>query len=319
MRFRGGVSEQDKASAVATHGGRNRRRLGGESGIEKIDVGAEQRVETVAAQLRLDPSVEFAEPNFLIERDDLRSQTTASGLLPRPSHLSGFNPTSGAYDPSSAYDPNGSNAGASDLASKGALPGSMLQSQGIQPDDPRFSEQWALRNSGQSGGQFGSDIGVTTAWQTTTGSQSTVIAVIDSGIDFTHPELANNKWTNAAPSANGDLNGWDFITDSGSIIDEQGHGTAIAGIIAAQGNNGTGVSGVMWRAGLMSLRVLDNTGTGDVADAGEAIDYAVAHGAHVNQHFLGHAGRVAGAEDAIDAPCVGARWWFVRQAILART
>lgn len=297
MRFRAGTSEHDKAGVVATHGGRNRRRLAGESEIEKIEVGAEQRVETVAAQLRLNPAVEFAEPNFLIQRDDLGSETRATGLLPRPSQLSGFalNPTSGAYDAS------GSNSGALDPASKGALPGSLLQSQGIQPDDPRFSEQWALRNSGQSGGQFGSDIGATAAWQTTTGSQATVIAVIDSGIDFNHPDLANNKWTNAAPGAYGDLNGWDFITDSGSIIDEQGHGTAIAGIIAAQGNNGAGVSGVMWRASLMSLRVLDNTGTGDVADAVEAIDYAAAHGAHVINISWGTMGESLALKEAIES------------------
>src|SRR5678816_2037181 len=78
-----------------------------------------------------------------------------------------------------------------------------------------------------------------------------------------------------------DLHGWDFITDSGEIKDEQGHGTAVAGIIAAEGNNSLGITGVMWRTSLMSLRVLDNTGTGDIAGAVEAIDYAVAHGAHV--------------------------------------
>jgi len=139
------------------------------------------------------------------------------------------------------------------------------------PNDTRFTDQWALRNVGQNGGQFGSDIGATTAWQTTTGAQATVIAIIDSGVDFTHPDLINNEWTNPTP-ANGDAHGWDYISDTGDIKDEQGHGTAIAGIIAAEGNNATGISGVMWRANLMSLRVLDNTGTGDVATAVEAVD-----------------------------------------------
>src|SRR5262249_31516521 len=137
------------------------------------------------------------------------------------------------------------------------------------------------QNIGQNGGQFGSDIKVSAAWSTTTGSPSTVIAVIDSGVDFTHPDLVNNQWTNSKPSAKGDLHGWDFINDNAEIKDEQGHGTAVAGIIAAEGNNSVGITGVMWRASLMSLRVLDNTGTGDVANAVEAIDYAVAHGAHV--------------------------------------
>jgi subtilisin family serine protease len=148
------------------------------------------------------------------------------------------------------------------------------------PNDPRYPEQWALKNTGMQ-----------QAWAVTTGSKRTVIAVLDSGIDFTHPDLSNNQWDNTLEKDNNrdndgngftsDLHGWDFITNSGTVIDEQGHGTAIAGIIAAQGNNVTGISGVMWRAGLMSLRVLDSKGTGDVANAVEAIDYAIENGAQV--------------------------------------
>jgi subtilisin family serine protease len=148
------------------------------------------------------------------------------------------------------------------------------------PDDPRFSEQWALKNTGAA-----------QAWSKTTGSKQTVIAVIDSGIDFTHPDLINNQWDNTLErpdgkdedgnSFNDDLHGWDFVTNSQGIIDAQGHGTAVAGIIAAQGNNSIGISGVMWQVSLMSLRVLDKTGTGDIASAVEAIDYATMNGAQV--------------------------------------
>jgi YD repeat-containing protein len=148
------------------------------------------------------------------------------------------------------------------------------------PDDPRFSEQWALKDTGAS-----------LAWSKTTGSKQTVIAVIDSGIDFTHPDLINNQWDNTLERADGkdedgnnyndDLHGWDFVANSAGIVDEQGHGTAVAGIIAAQGNNSIGITGMMWHAGLMSLRVLDKTGTGDVASAVEAIDYATMNGAQV--------------------------------------
>jgi RHS repeat-associated protein len=166
------------------------------------------------------------------------------------------------------------------------------------PNDPRFTEQWALNNTGQNGGQYSSDIGVTRAWQTTTGAPATVIAIIDSGIDFTHPDLANNEWTNPLP-LNGDVHGWDYVTDKAEIKDEQGHGTAVAGIIAAQGNNAEGISGVMWRASLMSLRVLDNTGSGDVANAVEAIDYAVAHGAQVINLSWGTSGQSVALKDAI--------------------
>ena len=142
-----------------------------------------------------------------------------------------------------------------------AKPNFIVKSDQFGADDPRLNEQWALSNTGQNGGNYGSDIEATNAWETTQGSANTVIAVIDSGIDFRHPDLVNNQWKNSSPTM-GDVHGWDFVTNTGTIKDEQGHGTSVAGIIAAQGNNGIGTSGVMWRAGLMSLRVLDNTGTG---------------------------------------------------------
>lgn len=189
-------------------------------------------------------------------------------------------------------------------------PNYLIEKDEATPDDPRFQEQWALKNTGATGGQPGADINAASAWQTTIGSSSTVIAVIDSGIDFLHPDLKNNQWKNQGERANNrdddkdgftdDLSGWDWVTDNGNIRDEQGHGTIVAGIIAAQGNNATGISGVMWRASLMSLRVLDNTGTGDIADAVEAIDYAVQHGAQVINCSWGTDEESAFLRDAIE-------------------
>ena len=75
------------------------------------------------------------------------------------------------------------------------------------PNDPRFSEQWAINNTGQNGGQQGSDIAAMEAWAKTTGGQSTIIAIVDSGVDFTHPELVNNEWTNSN-ATNGDVHGY---------------------------------------------------------------------------------------------------------------
>ena len=181
-----------------------------------------------------------------------------------------------------------------------AEPNFLISKDDLTPNDTRFNEQWALRNTGQNGGQYGSDVNVAAAWSATTGSQATVIAVIDSGIDFTHPDLANNQWINPAPGVNGDLHGWDYVADSAEIKDEQGHGTAIAGIIAAEGNNGVGTAGLMWRASLMSLRVLDNSGTGDVAAAVEAIDYAIGHGAQVINLSWGTSGNSVALKEAIE-------------------
>jgi len=240
VRFRAGTGQQSKDNVLASHGLRAKKQLRGESGVQKLEILEGQSPETVAQLLRLQPEVEFAEPNFIIKKDQLLTT------------------------------------------------------------DPQFAEQWGLRNTGQNGGQFGSDINVTSAWQTTTGSQSTVIAVIDSGIDFTHPDLHDNEWTNPSPGAESDLNGWDYVTDGNLIIDEQGHGTAVAGIIAAHGNNAIGITGVMWRASLMSLRVLDNTGSGDVANAVEAIDYAVAHRAQVINLSWGTTGNSLILKDAIE-------------------
>ncbi|MGH9928257.1 MAG: S8 family serine peptidase, partial [Pyrinomonadaceae bacterium] len=96
------------------------------------------------------------------------------------------------------------------------------------------------------------------------------------------------------------MNGWDYVTESNVIRDEQGHGTAIAGIIAAEGNNAVGITGVMWHASLMSLRVLDNTGTGDIGNAVEAIDYAVTHGAQVINLSWGTTGNSLILKDAIE-------------------
>jgi RHS repeat-associated protein len=181
-----------------------------------------------------------------------------------------------------------------------AEPNFLTAKDDVIPNDARFNEQWSLRNTGQNSGQLGSDINAVGAWNTTTGSASTVIAVIDSGVDFSHPDLVNNQWLNRIPSTEGDLHGWDFVANSPTIQDEQGHGTAVAGIIAAEGNNSLGVTGVMWRASLMSLRVLDNTGMGDVANAVEAIDYAVAHGAQVINLSWGTTGESLALKQAIE-------------------
>jgi len=297
VRFRAGSSDQDQTLAIASQGASRKLKLWGESGVEKLELDAGQDPQTVSRLLALNPAVEFAEPNFVIERDDLRFEAGVAHRLTQPSQPNGlgsFNPRTGVYSDKGIS--NSESLYAKYANSLSPVP--PVQIPGTQPDDPRFSEQWALRNTGQNGGQYGSDIGVIAAWQKTTGSQSTVIAVIDSGIDFTHPDLRNNQWTNPAPGS--DLHGWDYITGNGVIKDEQGHGTAIAGIIAAQGNNAMGISGVMWRAGLMSLRVLDNTGTGNIADAVEAIDYAATHGAQVINISWGTTGESVALKDAIE-------------------
>jgi subtilisin family serine protease len=123
-----------------------------------------------------------------------------------------------------------------------------------------------------------------------TGSAEAVIAVIDSGIDCRHPDLAENIWQNGGEVAdngldddgNGfvdDVRGWDFVDDDNDPLDFLGHGTNTAGIIGAVGNNGTGMTGVAWNVGLMNLKIMDSFGVGTTAGAIAAIEYAGANGA----------------------------------------
>lgn len=171
------------------------------------------------------------------------------------------------------------------------------------PNDPRFSEQWGLQNTGQNGGTPGDDIDASTAWSVTTGSSSVVVAVVDTGIDDSHPDLAANIWRNPGETGGGketngvdddhngfvdDWRGWDFVGDDNDPFDENGHGTHVGGVIGAQGNNGTGVAGVGWSVRLMPLRVLDAHGEGTSAGAIDAYDYARRMGARVlNLSFSG--------------------------------
>ncbi len=151
----------------------------------------------------------------------------------------------------------------------------------VIPDDARFPEQWGLHNAGQSvngvTGTAGADIKASEAWEITHGSSGFIVAVIDTGVDKNHPDLAGNL-----------MAGHDFVDDDSEPDDLSGHGTHVAGIIGASGNNVTGVAGINWSVKIMPLRVLDHNGDGTIADVIEAIDYAAEHNARVvNMSFSG--------------------------------
>ncbi|GAB5405863.1 MAG: hypothetical protein Aurels2KO_40940 [Aureliella sp.] len=154
------------------------------------------------------------------------------------------------------------------------------------PNDPRFDQQWHYDNQGQTGGTVDADIDLPEAWENFTGSEDVVIAVIDSGVDYTHPDLAPNMWRNpgeiAGDGIDNDGNGYIddiFGIDPGSgDSDPQdfiGHGTHVAGTTSAAGNNGTGVSGVNWNAKIMALKIGTDFGGPSTAAAIEALDYIV--------------------------------------------
>ena len=178
-----------------------------------------------------------------------------------------------------------------------AEPNYHLQSSVI-PDDGRFIDMWALENEGQTGGTVDADIDASGAWDVHTGSGSLVIAVIDTGVNWQHPDLADNMWLNADEvpgdhidnDGNGyvdDVYGYDFINRDSNPMDDMGHGTHVAGTIGAVGNNGLGVTGVNWDIQIMGLKFLGSDGAGTTADAIEAINYAVANGAQISNNSWG--------------------------------
>jgi len=154
----------------------------------------------------------------------------------------------------------------------------------VRPRDPQFDDQWALANSGQRGGKEGADISATLAWAKTTGSEDVVVAVLDSGVDYTHEDLAGNMWTRPdgmAPYHDNELgtvddeNGFNAIDNTSDPMDENGHGTHCAGIIGAEGENDLGIAGVNWKVQIMPLKFMNAGGFGTTKDAIEAINYVI--------------------------------------------
>ena len=173
------------------------------------------------------------------------------------------------------------------------------------PNDPKFSSQWDLNANPVS-------IHATTAWDTFTGNGSTLVAVFDSGVDINHPDLKARIWTNSAETpgdgvdndGNGiidDLHGASFgKTRSGDVSDITGHGTAVAGLIGATGNNAVGISGVNWAARILPLRVIQNGQALD-SDILAAMDYASRAGAKIWNLSLGGGAYSRAMADALDA------------------
>ncbi len=168
------------------------------------------------------------------------------------------------------------------------------------PGETSFSKLWGLHNTGQTGGTPDADIDAPEAWDLCTGSEGVIIAVIDTGVDYNHPDLAGNIWTNPGEIAgngidddhNGyidDIHGWDFYFNDNNPFDDNGHGTHCAGTIGAIGNNGKGITGVMWQVKIMPLKFMNYAGSGYASDAGKAILYANKMGASVMSNSWGGA------------------------------
>ena len=168
---------------------------------------------------------------------------------------------------------------------------------------------WGLNNTGVSGGAAGADVDAFGAWDVTRGA-GVVVAVIDTGVDLGHPDLAPNLWVNEGEIPNNgvdddgngyvdDVNGWDFVYRDNDPEDRDAHGTHVAGTIAARGDDSYGVPGVAYEARIMSLKFLDGPYGGLSSQAAEAIRYAVNNGAHVINASWGGPGQSSAIRNAI--------------------
>jgi subtilisin family serine protease len=254
VQFRAGASTAARSSALRTRGASVVQGLG-TKGLSLVELPEGASVTAAAQALEDDPSVEFAEPNFV-------------------RHLTA-----------------------------------------TVPNDPRFADLWGLHQDPQD-----HDIDAPEAWDLNTGSSSVIVAVIDSGVAYTHPDLAGNIWINDDPAGGGDndgngrvddTRGWDFVQEDNTPLDFNGHGTHVAGTIGALGNNSLGVTGVNWDVAIMPLRAANGAGGLTDADIAQAINYACANGADIVNGSFGGSGFSATVANAIKSgPCASTLFVF---------
>jgi subtilisin family serine protease len=244
--------------------------------------------------LERDPSVEYVQPNYMLYTHKEMPMEAESAREPQEA----------------AEVRNSGSIGLSDrgLASVDARPVASVDPAiaAVAPQagapDPALPNAWGIAKTGAK-----------QAWSRQRGSKNIIVAVIDTGVDYNHPDLAANIWRNPNASRTratgvdgqglaiaGDIVGWDFVQNDNLPYDWGGHGTHVAGSIGAVGNNGVGVSGINQRVSIMSVRFMDASGRGDTSAAIKAIDYAISRGAKVlNNSWGGKGGYNRALHDAI--------------------
>jgi subtilisin family serine protease len=238
-------------------------------------------------ELKSDPNVVYAEPDYIYSVVD---DKPVSGVLTEEDARKLFQ---------SAIGP---------AKSAGSPLRSDNRQSTIVPNDPLYPQQWYIPA-----------VQADAVWDSTTGDTSQIIAFLDTGIDWHHPDLADNIWTNTAeadgiPGADDDgdgyvddVHGWDFINNDNNPSDDNSHGTHVAGIACAVGNNGIGIAGVDWHAKIMPIKVFQSSGRGDIATIVQGVYYAVAKGATVINMSFGSYARSLTMDAALEyayAQCV---------------
>jgi subtilisin family serine protease len=252
------------------------------NGIEHLILQDDVRVEDAISKLSKNKLVAYAQPNYILKALPIAyrdNELTVSGNL-RPQEDCWF---PGVPFPPGCGDDSPGGGGGDDGGTGGSKPDLKAPPAEVSPPvaDPNISKAYGLEK-----------ISAPAAWKIHRGDKNFIVADIDTGIDYNHEDLAFNLWRNPNPSDKNDVVGFDFVHNDGLPFDDNEHGTHTAGTIAAVGENGIGISGVIQRVSLMSLKFLSGKGEGTTADAIRAIDYAVEHGAKILSNSWG------GPEDA---------------------
>ena len=247
--------------------------------LSVLKVGNNKSIDFLLKQLKSDPAIEYAEPNFIYSVNPIKTEKTTNLKKLLKSPFTDFTAST--------------------------------------PDDPDFGKLWGLRNSGTneprgSIGVEGADVNALNAWDITKGSKAIKIAVIDTGVDYNHPDLKENIWVNSL-EANGksgidddgngfvdDIHGYDFANDDADPMDGNGHGTHCSGTIGAVHNNQLGVSGVMADVSIVPIKFLTDDGSGSLEGAIRAIDYATMMNVDLMSNSWGGGGRSQALLEAIE-------------------
>ncbi|WP_052600780.1 S8 family serine peptidase [Bacteriovorax sp. Seq25_V] len=266
-------------NALASNGVNVQRTIetsGGELFVVKFDESQKGGIESVQNMVQAMEEVEYAEPNFIYRIvKPIKEKDLISEILD--------------IEPQGVY---------------------------YTPADPKFSQLWGLNNTGSNApagdrGVAGADVGAMKAWEITQGSRAVRVAVIDTGIDYNHPDLADQMWTNEAElngqpgvddDGNGyidDIHGYDFANNDGDPKDGHSHGTHCAGTIGAS-HNAIGVAGVMSEVEFVAVKFLTDAGSGTTEGAIKSIDYATKMGVDIMSNSWGGGGRSEALKEAIE-------------------
>jgi subtilisin family serine protease len=288
-------------------------------GMQTVQLSGERSVEEAVALYEKNPAVEYAQPDYVYHIDDqpelvvpvpLNTGAISSRERIKPGDQQTLSPSItsiNTQDPVvdnqnrnmavSSNNTSGYNVYPQGRAMTGGQPMFVSENMSVTgiasaayPDDPFYSSLWGLNNYGQTGGTTDADIDAPEAWGVSTGSSSVIVAVVDTGVDYTHPDLAANC-----------IAGYDFVNNDADPKDDHGHGTHCAGTIAAVGNNNIGVIGVAPDTKIMPLKFLDSSGTGYTSDAIEAYAWGYSRGARIFSNSWGGEGTNTALQDAINS------------------